>query len=85
MHNEHWLTSLARSAHRGRIKLLRGYVSNSSAALNPLTFTQLACQLSMRGRTALLGPSNQLAVRMRILRIIVPRMLTYMYVSHAYS
>ena len=33
---------LARSAHRRRIKLLRGYVSKSSAALNPLTITQLA-------------------------------------------
>ena len=30
---------LARSAHRGRIKLLRGYVSKSSAALNLLTIT----------------------------------------------
>ena len=28
---------LARSAHRGRMKLLRRYVSKSSAALNPLT------------------------------------------------
>ena len=37
MHNE----------HRGRMKLLRGYVSKSSAALNPLTITQLACELSM--------------------------------------
>ena len=46
MHNQHWLTSagLARSAHCGRIKLLRGYVSKSSAALNPLTITQLACE-----------------------------------------
>ena len=35
---------LARSAHRGRINLLRGYVSKSSAALNPLTITQLACE-----------------------------------------
>ena len=65
------------SAHRGRIKLLRGYVSKSSAALNPLTITQLAYELSMRGRlrtrTALFGPSHQLAVRMRIMRIIVPR------------
>ena len=42
---------LARSAHRGRIKLLRGYVSKSSAALNPLTITQLACELSVRGRS----------------------------------
>ena len=70
---------LARSAHRGRIKLLRGYVSKSSAVLNPLTITQLACELSMRGRSriadgGLFGPSHQLAVRMRIMRIIVPRM-----------
>ena len=36
---------LARSAHRGRIKFLRGYVFKSSAALNPLTITQLASQL----------------------------------------
>ena len=60
---------LARSAHGGRIRLLRGYViSKSSAALNPLTITQLPCELSVRGgsRTALLGPSHQLAVRMRI-------------------
>ena len=47
MHNEHWLTGiprprLARSAHRGRMKLLRGYVSKSSAVLNRLTITQLA-------------------------------------------
>ena len=58
---------LARSAHRGRIKFLRGYVSKSSAALNPLTITEL----SMRGRpvaVTLLGPSHQLAVRMRIIR-----------------
>ena len=56
---------LVRSAHCGRIKLLRGYVSKSSAALNPLMITQLACELSMRGRsrTALLGPSHELAVR----------------------
>ena len=76
---------LARSAHRGRIRSLREYVSKSSPALNPLTITQLACELSMRGslRTALLGPSHQLAVRMRIMRIIVPRMHTH--VSHAYS
>ena len=58
MHNEHWLTptgGLDRSAHRGRIKLLRGYVSKSSAALNPLTTTQLACELSMRGRSRMPG------------------------------
>ena len=35
---------LARSAHCGRIKLLRRYVSKSSAALNPLTITQPACE-----------------------------------------
>ena len=33
---------LARSTQRGRINLLRGYVSKSSAILNPLTITQLA-------------------------------------------
>ena len=32
---------LARSAHRGQIKLLRGYVSKSSDALNTLMITQL--------------------------------------------
>ena len=37
---------LACPAHRGRIKLLRGYVSKSSAALNPLSIMQqLACSL----------------------------------------
>ena len=35
---------LARSAHCGRIKFLRGYVSKSSAAVNPLTIMQLACE-----------------------------------------
>ena len=34
------LSGLARLAHRGRIKLLRGYVYKSSAGLNPLTITQ---------------------------------------------
>ena len=40
MHNDTGLPQprLARSAHPGR-KLLRGYVSKSSAALNPLTIT----------------------------------------------
>ena len=33
---------LPRSAHRGQIKLLRGYISKFSAALNLLTITQLA-------------------------------------------
>ena len=36
-----------------------------------------------RSRTALLGPSHQLPVRMRIMRIIVPRMRTH--VLHASS
>ena len=61
MHNQHWLPrpGLARSAHHERIRLLRGYASKSSAALTSLTITQLACELSMRGRSrmALLGPS----------------------------
>ena len=39
---------LARSAHRGRSKSLRGYLSKSSPALKPLTITQLACELSGR-------------------------------------
>ena len=50
--NQHWLkitsTRCSRSAHRGRIKLRRGYmyVSKSSTALNPPTITQLhvACE-----------------------------------------
>ena len=33
----------AHLAHRVQIKLLRGYVSKSSAALNPLMITQLDC------------------------------------------
>ena len=69
---------LVRSAHRGRIKSLRGYVSKSSPALNPLTITQLACELSMRGSSRIADgvawPGPLLAVRMRIMRIIVPRM-----------
>ena len=36
------LPALARLAHRGRINLLTGYVSKSSAALNILMITQLA-------------------------------------------
>ena len=58
MHNEYWIIpqpALARSAHRGRFKLLREYVSDSSTALNPLTITQLACEL-VRSCTALGGP-----------------------------
>ena len=58
---------LARSAHRGRVKLLRGYVSKSRAALSPLTITQLACELRDRSRTALRDPAHKLAVRMRII------------------
>ena len=76
---------LVRSVQHGRIKLLRGFVSKSSTVLNLLTFMQLACELSMRGRSwaALLAPSHQLVVHMRIMHIIVPRMRTH--VSHAYS
>ena len=60
---------LAPSAHRGRIKLLRGYIFKSSAALNPLTITQLACesQVYTRSRTALCGPAHELAARMGII------------------
>ena len=57
---------LVPSTHRGRIKLLRGFVSKSSAVLNPLIVTLLACEL--RGRL-LRGPAHQLAVRMRIIII----------------
>ena len=52
--------------HRGRIKLLREYVSKSSDALNTLTITQLACERGLvvyRSRTALRGLAYQLAVR----------------------
>ena len=52
---------LARSAHRGRIKFLRGYVSKSSAAVNPLTITQLACEryvVRTSMRSALRGPAH---------------------------
>ena len=61
---------LARSAHRGRIRFLRGYVSKSSAAVNPLTITQLACERYIHvhvARTsmqsAFRGPAHQLPVR----------------------
>ena len=56
---------LARSAHRGRIKLLRGYVSKSSAAVNRPTHIH-AASLSEVARSAFRGPAHQLAVRMRI-------------------
>ena len=60
---------LARSAHRGRIKFLRGYVSISSAAVNRPTHDH-AASLSEVARTsmrsAFRGPAHQLAVRMRI-------------------
>ena len=53
---------LAHSAHSERIKLLRGYVSKSSAVPNPLTITQLACERPRsRSRTALRVPVHQLA------------------------
>ena len=48
---------LARSAHRGRIKFLRGYVSKSSAAVNPLTITQLACEVARTVCVARPSPS----------------------------
>ena len=54
-----WLTSTRFSslAHRGRIKLLRGFVS--STALNLLTITWLACERPRgRSRTALHGPAQ---------------------------
>ena len=60
---------LARSAHRGRIKFLRGYVSISSAAVNRPTHDH-AASLSEVARTSMRsvfrGPAHQLAVRMRI-------------------
>ena len=59
---------LARSAHRGRIKLQRGYVSKSSAGLNALTITLLSRERPRgRSRTALRGPAHQLVVRMHII------------------
>ena len=59
---------LARSAHHGQTKLLRGYVSKSSAALNQLKIMQLACERPRgRSQTVLRGPAHQFAVRMRII------------------
>ena len=54
---------LARSAHRGRIKFIRGYISKSSAAVNRPTHDHAA---SLHVRGAFRGPAHQLAVRMRI-------------------
>ena len=54
----------ARSAHRERIKLLRGYVSKSSPALNPLTITQLACERP-RGRSRIVSRSHTLTLARR--------------------
>ena len=54
------MTILAQQAARW----VMGYVSKSSAALNPLTITQLACELSMheryigRGQRCLAHPSK---------------------------
>ena len=57
MHNQHWLTSTRFSPFNARIKLQRGYLSKSCAALNPLTIMQLACEGPRdRSRIALLGP-----------------------------
>ena len=46
MHNEHWLTSTAFSPFGApwTNEVTKGYVSKSSAALNSLTITQLACE-----------------------------------------
>ena len=59
---------LARSAHRGRIKFLRGYVSMSSAAVNRPTHDHAASLSGVARRRCGLrrGPAHQLAVRMRI-------------------
>ena len=60
---------LARSAHRGRIKFLRGYVSKSGAAVNRPTHDHVASLLEVARtskRSAFRGPAHQLAVRMRI-------------------
>ena len=81
---------LAHSAHRGRIKLLRGYVCKSSTALT-LTITQLACSckryvhVGTRSLTDLRVPAHQLAVRMRIIIVskvswgVLPRKLLMRY------
>ena len=42
MHNQHWLTSTRFSPFSA--PWTKGLVSKSSAALNPLTITQLACE-----------------------------------------
>ena len=59
---------LTHSGHRGRIKLLRRFISKFSAALNPLMITHLACERP-RGRswTTWHGAAHQLAVCMHIL------------------
>ena len=71
LYNEHWLTSTRFSPFSASWSK-RGYVSKSSAALNPLTITQLACERYIaiawaRSRIALRGPAHQLAVRRRII------------------
>ena len=51
----------AAHAHRGLIMSTGGYVSKSSATLNPLTIKQLACELRGiigRGRRCLAHPIN---------------------------
>ena len=63
MHNYNYTNTM----HHGRINILRGYVSKSSVALNPLTITQLACE-----RYAWRGPAHQLAVRMHIIITMHP-------------
>ena len=47
--------------HRGRIKLLKEYVSKSGDALNTLAITQLACERGLgvgRGRRCVAQPIN---------------------------
>ena len=95
MHNEHWLTSTRFSPFSApwMIKFLRGYVFKSSAALNPLTITQLACELSMRGRSiadgvawpipSISGAHAHYAYNGTRMRIYIRVARTH--VSHAYS
>ena len=53
---------LARSVHRGPIKFLRGYVTKSSAAVNPLTITQLACERYIARTVCVARPSPSISV-----------------------
>ena len=65
MHNQHWFISTRFSPFSAP---WRKIVPKFSAALNPLTITQLACERPQgRLRTVLHGPAHQLAVRRRII------------------